>query len=76
MSMYMNMYVITYGGIMGKHSTEEPGPRLNTDGGRLFIEFYDHVEALDYAARLNAAVAGNGQRFAGFYVENVPDETA
>jgi hypothetical protein len=61
---------------MGKHSKEEPGPRLNTDGGRLFIEFYDHIEALDYAAQLNAAVAGNNHRFAGFYVENVPDETA
>lgn len=61
---------------MGKRTREEPGPRLKTDGGRLYIEFFDHLEALDYAAQLNAAVAGNGRRFAGFFVENVPDGTS
>jgi hypothetical protein len=60
---------------MGKHS-KEPGPRLKTDDGRLYIEFFDHLEALDYAAQLNAAMAGNSQRFAGFFVEDVPDEGA
>jgi hypothetical protein len=63
---------------MGKHSKQEaPRPRLKADGGRLYIEFYDHTEAFHYASQLNAAVAGGSAvRNVVFFAEKMPDKAA
>lgn len=58
---------------MGKHNKPEPPPRLRIDGKHIYIEFFEHVEATNYAVELNAAARGMGHVF---HTEEMPDKAA